>query len=91
LQARFLNRAGRRPFQLLEHLKYRAAFDFLLLRCESGELDAEIGDWWKKFAHADEAARTAMLLKDSPVAAGKRRRRRRHKPAAARSPESAGT
>jgi poly(A) polymerase len=81
LQARLLNRSGRRPFQLLEHLKFRAAFDFLLLRCESGELEAEIGDWWKKFAHADEVARAGMLHKDAPAAATKRRRRRRRKPA----------
>ncbi len=83
LQARFANRNGRRPFQLLEHLKFRAAFDFLLLRCESGELDAEIGEWWKKFSHTDEAARTQMLVKDSPAAAPakRRRRRRRRKPA----------
>ncbi len=82
LQARFANRSGRRPFQLLEHLKFRAAYDFLLLRCESGELDPEIGDWWKNFAGADEAARNAMLQKDSVAAPAKRRRRRRRKPAA---------
>ena len=89
LQARLLNRSGRRPFQLLEHLKFRAAFDFLLLRCESGELDAEIGDWWKKFAQADEAARAAMLHKEGPAGAAtkRRRRRRRRKPAAGAAPE----
>ena len=77
LQARFANRTGRRPFQLLEHLKFRAAFDFLLLRCESGELDSEIGEWWEKFSHTDEAARTTMLLKDTASGPTKRRRRRR--------------
>ena len=46
LQPRFLNRSGRRPYHLLEHQRFRAGYDFLLLRCESGELDAEIGDWW---------------------------------------------
>jgi poly(A) polymerase len=88
LQARLLNRSGRRPFQLLEHLKFRAAYDFLLLRCESGELDAEIGEWWKKFALSDEAARAALLHKDAPPSATKkRRRRRRRKPAGAAAPE----
>jgi len=89
LQARFANRTGRRPFQLLEHLKFRAAFDFLLLRCESGELDSEIGEWWEKFSHTDEAARTTMLLKDTASGPTKRRRRRRsRKPGAPEAAES---
>ena len=84
LQARFLNRSGRRPYLLLEHPRFRAGFDFLLLRCTSREIDAEIGDWWEKFQHADETTRAGMLMKDSPGAAKKRRRpRRKKKPAAA--------
>jgi poly(A) polymerase len=79
LQARLLNRSGRRPFHLVEHMRFRAGYDFLLLRCESGELDAEIGDWWEKFQHADEAARTGMLLRDSPGTGKKRRRRRKRR------------
>ena len=84
LQARFLNRAGRRPWLLLEHPRFRAGFDFLLLRCESREIDAELGDWWEKFQHADEEARAGMLLKGGPAVAGKKRRRprRKKKPAA---------
>lgn len=87
LQARLLNRSGRRPFALLGHLKFRAALDFLLLRCESGELDAEIGEWWQAFAQADEAARAGMLHKEAPAGAAKRRRRRRRKPAGASAQE----
>jgi len=84
LQPRFLNRSGRRPYHLCEHARFRAGYDFLLLRCESGELDAEIGRWWEKFQHADEAARAGMLLKETAGAGKKRRRpRRRKKPAAA--------
>jgi poly(A) polymerase len=88
LQARFLNRAGRRPYQLLEHMRFRAGYDFLLLRCESGEIDAEIGAWWGKFPQADEATRAAMLLKDSPAGGSKRRRRprRKKKPVTTREP-----
>jgi poly(A) polymerase len=90
LQARFLNRSGRRPYQLLEHVRFRAGFDFLLLRCASGELDAEIGTWWEKFQHADEATRAGMLVKDAPAAAKKRRRRpRKRKLPAAGAPSPA--
>jgi poly(A) polymerase len=91
LQPRFENRSGRRPYHLLEHLRFRAAYDFLLLRCESGELNPELCEWWKKFQDADEAARAAMLVQDRPATGQKRRRRprRRKKPVAAAADETA--
>ena len=90
LQARFLNRAGRRPWQLLDHPRFRAGFDFLLLRCASREIDAELGAWWEKFQHADEPTRAGMLIKDTAGASKKRRRPRRKKKPAAAATESGG-
>jgi poly(A) polymerase len=91
LQPRFDNRTGRRPFQLLQHPRFRAAYDFLRLRCESGELDAEIGTWWHQFQDSDEMARTGMLRNDSPATGRKRRRpRRKKKPAAVAAAEVTG-
>jgi poly(A) polymerase len=52
LQLRLEQRSGRRPFRVLEHPRFRAAYDFLQLRCDSGELDAELGDWWRRFQQA---------------------------------------
>ena len=78
LQPRFEQRAGRRPFSLVEHPRFRAAYDFLLLRCESGELPEEIGQWWTDFSEADTATRTSMLLPDTDPK--KKRRRRKRKP-----------
>ncbi|HEY8119060.1 MAG TPA: polynucleotide adenylyltransferase PcnB [Methylophilaceae bacterium] len=78
LQPRFEQRAGKRPYGLIEHPRYRAAYDFLLLRCESGELPVELGKWWTDFAEADSEKRAAMLLPDSEPR--KRRRRSRKKP-----------
>ena len=74
MQPRFAGRAGRRPFRLLEHPRFRAAYDFMLLRCESGEMDTELGRWWETFQHAGSDEREAMLLKDE---APKKRRRSR--------------
>ena len=79
LQPRFEQRSGQRPFRLIEHPRFRAAYDFLLLRCESGETEAALGEWWTRFQDADANARAAMLVADS-APAGKRRRRRRRKP-----------
>jgi len=77
LQPRFEQRSGRRPFRLLEQERFRAAYDFLLLRCESGEVDAELGQWWTRFQHAGESEREAMLMADVPAPGRARRRRRR--------------
>jgi poly(A) polymerase len=74
LQPRFEQRGGQRPFRLLENERYRAGYDFLLLRCESGELPMELAEWWDKFAHADAETRHRMLQPDT---APKKRRRRR--------------
>jgi len=76
LQPRFLGRSGRRPYSVLAHQRFRAAYDFLVLRCDSGEVDAEIAEWWDNFLRADEETRKKMLLPDR----GPRRRRRRRKP-----------
>jgi poly(A) polymerase len=85
LQPRFEQRGGQRPYRLLEHPRFRAAYDFLLLRAESGEVDVELGDWWTRFQDADEDARAAMLLADT--APKPRRRRKRRKPGEAASGE----
>lgn len=73
MQPRFEQRAGKRPYALLTHPRYRAGYDFLLLRCASGELPVEIGDWWTEFADASSERRTAMLLPDT----GPKKRRKR--------------
>ncbi len=79
MQPRFEQRAGKRPFSLLTHPRYRAGYDFLLLRCESGELPMELGEWWTQFADATSEARAAMLLPDTSHK--KHRRPRDKKPA----------
>jgi poly(A) polymerase len=82
LQPRFEQRSGRRPFGLLAHERFRAGFDFLVLRSGSGEAPAELAQWWEKFQQAGEAVRQTMLMAPAPgERKGRRRRRRRHKSA----------
>ena len=80
MQPRFEQRSGQRPLRLLMQSRFRAAYDFLLLRCESGEVDAELGLWWDEFQDASDERRAEMLVPDSG-GPKKRRRRRRKKPA----------
>ena len=77
MQPRFLQRAGKRPYRLLELPRFRAGYDFLRLRCESGEVEAELGDWWERFQSASETARAQMLIQSAEPGRGRRRRRRR--------------
>jgi poly(A) polymerase len=78
LQWRFTQRSGKRPWRVLESPKFRAAYDFLLLRCESGELEAEVGDWWTRFQDASAEERERMLLPpEKGSGTGRKRRRRR--------------
>ena len=75
LQPRFEQRSGQRPFRLLEHPRFRAGYDFVELRCDSGEMEGELaglGDWWDRFQHADHATREEMLRPDD----GPRKKRR---------------
>lgn len=77
MQPRFEQRAGKRPFGLLTHPRYRAGYDFLLLRCASGELPTEIGEWWTTFADADSEGRAAMLQPDTNTKKRKRKKRKK--------------
>jgi poly(A) polymerase len=54
LQPRFDQRRGKRPLRLLSHPRFRAAYDFLLLRNEAGEDLQEQCDWWTEFQELDE-------------------------------------
>ena len=80
LQPRFERRTGRAPFKLLEHLRLRAGYDFLMLRCAAEEAPAELCEWWTKFLHATEEEREQLVAAAQASGAqtgGQRRRRRR--------------
>ena len=80
MQPRFERRTGKTPYKLLEHPRMRAGYDFLLLRCESGEIDMEVGDWWTDFIAADGPGREELLSRkpktDGENVGPKKRRRR---------------
>lgn len=83
LQLRFEQRRGQRPLRLMEHPKFRAAYDFMLLRVYAGELPEELATWWTEIQEEDEAARE-LRVQNGPAgpagggaAAGTRRRRKR--------------
>ena len=61
MQARLASRKGKRPLKLLPVPRFRASYDFLLLRHQSGETQLEeLCDWWTKIQKVDEDAQHAM-------------------------------
>jgi len=76
LQGRFHHRHGRRAKSLLAHVRFRAAYDFLLLRAESGEVEQQLADWWTLIQEVDEDEQEKMFA-SAPGSGGRRKRRRR--------------
>jgi poly(A) polymerase len=79
LQSRFERRVGPQVARLLAHPRFRAAYDFLLLRAECGEIDQTLADWWTRIQEVGEDERRRMIGALGPGGGGKRRRRRRRK------------
>ena len=61
MQPRFEKRVGSAPFGLVEQPRFRAAFDFMRLRAENGEIDEVLSDWWEEFSLADDNLRQDMV------------------------------
>jgi poly(A) polymerase len=76
LQPRFERRSGRRALRLLEHPKFRAAYDLLLLRAAAGEVDPELAQWWTRLQELPEQDRVAEV-ESRPVESGEAPQRRR--------------
>ena len=61
MQPRFEKRVGSAPFGLVEQPRFRAAFDFMRLRAENGELEEVLSDWWEEFSLGDDNLRNDMV------------------------------
>nr|WP_246599008.1 polynucleotide adenylyltransferase PcnB [Methylogaea oryzae] len=95
LQPRFKARNGGRPFRLLTHPRFRAAYDFLVLRAQTGSAEPELAEWWTRFQAAGEAEQKAMASGQKTGGggggAGKKRRPRRRGPGARKPHDSANS
>ena len=63
LQARLPRRQGARAERLFEHPRFRAAYDFVLMREEAGEDLHGLGDWWTRYQECDPEEREQMAVK----------------------------
>jgi poly(A) polymerase len=89
LQPRLEHPRGRRALRVLEHPRFRAAYDLLLLRAEFGLASSETAEWWTRLQQvsaeerehmADGLTGQAPRSEGPPRSNGGRRRRRRRRP-----------
>jgi len=80
-QERLRKRNGKRPFMLLESKRFRAMYDFMLLRNESGESELQpLCAWWTEFQQAGAERQKEMCEAQHAQRHGQRPRRRKRKP-----------
>ena len=85
LQPRFQNQRGKRALKFLEHRRFRAAYDFMMLLSEVGQVDQQIADFWTKVQNQSGDDRAQSFQLDKPTGKKRRRRRRKRKKPASQS------
>lgn len=78
LQAQLRHNHGKRALRVAGHPRFRAAYDFMLLRADAGEEKQELADWWTQFQEMD-AEQQQKIAAEQGRGQGKRRRRRPRK------------
>lgn len=76
-QARLTQRKGKRPIRLVTHPRFRASYDFMLLRNDAGEELQELCDWWTRFQEVDEGERHLMCKALGGHKKGRRRSKKK--------------
>jgi poly(A) polymerase len=63
LQPRFEKLKKNRVIRLFSHPRFRAAYDFMLLRSSQSEVNNEVSNWWIKFVETSDEDRKVILNK----------------------------
>jgi len=83
LQLRLELAGGRRSQRVLSHPRFRAAYDFLLLRGAAGEVPMETCEWWTGYQEIQPKPQETDAVQPAP------RKRRRRRPRRARGGDDA--
>jgi len=73
MQPRFDKRTGSSPAAMLEQPRFRAAFDFMRLRADAGEVDGELVTWWEDYSLGNEERRHELMESARKLAQSKPR------------------
>jgi poly(A) polymerase len=80
LQPRFAHTRGKRAMKLLEHRRFRAAYDFMLLLSEVGQFDHGTAEFWTQVQEQSAAERAKSFQIQAGPQGKRRRKRRRRRP-----------
>ena len=61
LQLKLETRLGHQPYKILNHPRFRAAYDFLLLREEAARDSQGMGAWWTEFQKVNRPGKIELL------------------------------
>ena len=61
LQLKLETRLGHQPYKILNHPRFRAAYDFLLLREEAARDSQGMGNWWTQFQQINRSGKIELL------------------------------
>ena len=73
MQPRFDKRTGSSPAAMLAQPRFRAAFDFMRLRADAGEIDMELVEWWEDYSMGDDEQRRVLMEAAKKLAQSKPR------------------
>lgn len=79
LQYRFSKRQGNRASHLLEHPRFRAAYDFMALRALAEDESMELAEWWTTYQEVNEEQKAVMVAQLTPATSSKPKRKRKPK------------
>lgn len=79
MQPRLMQPQAKRSRRLLPHPRFRAAYDFLLLRAQAGEVEQSLADWWTQLQLESEPHSLEAEVLEPAESRPKRRRRRPRK------------
>jgi poly(A) polymerase len=75
MQPRMTRTRGKRVLKVLDHPRFRAAYDLLVLRADVGDEKQELAEFWTQIQNETPGAREQSVTQ--PKTPGRRRRRRR--------------
>lgn len=70
---------GKRAYNLLEHRRFRAAYDFMMLRAEVGDIENETAQFWTEVQNQSSDERMQRFGISKKTNTGKRHRRPRRR------------
>ena len=63
LQLKLNDRLKNNPNKIIKHPRFRAGYDFLLIRENASKDKSDLGKWWTSFQHADTKSKQKMIEK----------------------------